>query len=158
MTSFCYCLVLKSCPTLESPSASSVLGISQARILKWVPISCGSCCCSVAQSCLTLCDPMECSTPGFPVLHHHPQFAQIHVHWVQWCHPAISSSHHLLLLPSVFASIRVFSSESALPIRWPMYWSFSFNISPSSEYPGLISFRIDWLDLLAVQGTFMSLF
>ena len=65
--------------------------------------------------------------------------------------------HPLLLLPSVFSSIRVFSSESALPIRWPKYWSFSFNISPSNEHPGLISFRMDWLDLLAVQGTLKSL-
>ena len=112
--------------------------------------------CSVTQSCLTLCNPMDCSTPGFPVLHHHPQFAQIHVHWVQWCHPAISSSHHLLLLPSVFASIRVFSNDSTLCIRWPKYWSFSFSFSPSNECSGLISFRTDWFDL-AVQGTLKSL-
>ena len=65
--------------------------------------------------------------------------------------------HHLLLLPSIFPSIRVFSNESALCIRWPKYWSFNFNISPSNEYPGLISFRMDWLDLLAVQGTLKSL-
>ena len=70
----------------------------------------------------------------------------------QWCHPTISSSV-LLLLPSIFPSIRVFSNESALHTRWPKYWSFSFNISPSNEHPGLISFRMDWLDLLAVQGT-----
>ena len=66
-------------------------------------------------------------------------------------------SHYLILLPSVFPSIRVFSNESALRIRWPKYWSFSFNISPSSEHPGLISFRMDWLDLLAVQGTLTNL-
>ena len=71
----------------------------------------------------------------------------------QWCHPAISSSFVLLLLPSIFPSIRVFSNESALPMKWPKYWSFSFNISPSSEHPGLISFWMDWLDLLAVQET-----
>ena len=76
----------------------------------------------------------------------------------QWCH-----SNHLilccplLLLPSIFSSIRVFSNESALHIRWPKYWSFSFNISPTNEHPGLISFRMDWLDLLAVQGTLKSL-
>ena len=105
------------------------------------------CCCSVAQSCPALCDPMDCSTPGFPVLHHLPEFAQTHVHWVcddihlVLCHP-------LLLLPSVFPSIRVFSSELALCIRWSKYWSFSFSISPSSEYSRLISFRIDWSDLL----------
>ena len=70
----------------------------------------------------------------------------------QWCHPTISSCHPLLLLPSIFPSIRVFSNESALHIRWPKYQSFSFNISPSNEHPGLIFFRMDWLDLLAVQG------
>ena len=74
----------------------------------------------------------------------------------QWCHPTISSCHSLLLLPSKFPSIRVFSNESALCIRWPKYWSFSLSISPSNEYSGLISFRIDWLDLLAVQGTLKS--
>ena len=77
----------------------------------------------------------------------------------QWCHPAISSSvHPLLLLPPIPPSIRVFSNESTLCMRWPKYWSFSFSISPSNEHPGLISFRIDWLDLLAVQGTLKSLF
>ena len=75
----------------------------------------------------------------------------------RWCHPTISSCHPLLLLPSTFPSIRVFSNKSALRIRWPKYWSFSFNISPSNEHPGLISFRMDWLDLLAVQGTLKSL-
>ena len=75
----------------------------------------------------------------------------------QWCHPTISSCHPLLLLPSIFPRIRVFSNESALRIRWPNDWSFSFNISPSNEYLGLISFRMDWLDLLAVQGTLKSL-
>ena len=74
-----------------------------------------------------------------------------------WCHPTISSCHPLLLLPSIFPSIRVFSSELVLCIRWPKYWSFSFSISPSNEYSGLISFRIDWLDLFAVQGTLKSL-
>ena len=73
------------------------------------------------------------------------------------CHPAISSCHPLLLLPSIFPSIRVFSNESALRIRWPKYWSFSLNTSPSNEHPGLISFGMDWLDLLAVQGTLKSL-
>ena len=112
------------------------------------------CCCSVAQSCPTLCNPMDCSTPGFPVLYHLPEFAQTHVHWVgDDIHLVLCYS--LLLLPSVFPSIRVFSSESALCIRWPKYWSFS--ISPSSEYSGLISFRIDWFNLLAVQGTLNSL-
>ena len=76
----------------------------------------------------------------------------------QWCHPSISSScRSLLLLPSIFPSIRGFSNESALCIRWPKYWSLSFSISPSNEHPGLISFRMDWLDLLAVQGTLKSI-
>ena len=75
----------------------------------------------------------------------------------QWCHLTISSHHPLLLLPSIFPNIRVFSNESTLCIRWPKYWSFSFNISASNEHPGLISFRMDWLDLLAVQGTLKSL-
>ena len=111
---------------------------------------------SVAQSCPTLCDPMDCSTPGFPGHHQLPDFAQIHVHWVG---NAIQPSHPLcpLLLPSIFPSIRVFSNESVLCIRWPKYWSFSFSISPSKEYSELISFRIDWFDLLEVQGTLKSL-
>ena len=75
----------------------------------------------------------------------------------QWCHPTISSCRPLLLLPSIFLSIRVFSNESVLRIRWPKFWSFSFSISPSSEYSRLISFKMDWLDLLAVQGTLKSL-
>ena len=104
---------------------------------------------------LTLGDLMDCSTPGFPVLHCLLELAQTHVHWVS---DAIQPSH-LLLSPSlsIFPSIRVFSSELALRIMWPKYWSFSFSLSPSNEYSGLISFRIDWFDLLAVQGTLKSL-
>ena len=112
--------------------------------------------CSVAKSYLTLCDPMDCSTPGFPALHCFPEFAQTHVHWVD----AIQPSHPLLtllFLPSILPSIRVLSNESVLYIRWPKYWSFSFSISPSNEYSGLTSFRIDWFDLLAVQGTLKHL-
>ena len=82
-----------------------------------------------------------------------PKFAQTHVHWNNWSHPTISSCHPVLLLPSIFPGIRVFSNESALRIRWPKYWTFSFSISPSNEYSELISFRIDWFDLLAFQGT-----
>ena len=108
---------------------------------------------SVSLSCQTLCDPMDCSIPGFPVLHQLLEPAQTKVHWVG----GAILLHPLLLLPSIFPSIRVFSSESALPIRWSKYWSFSFSISPSNEYSGLISFRMDWLDLLAVQGTLKSL-
>ena len=98
---------------------------------------------------------MKCSTSGFPVLHYLLEFAQTHVHWVS----NASQPSHLLssLLALIFPNIRVFSSESALHIRWPKYWSFSFSISPSNEYSGLISFRIDWFDLLAVQGTTNSL-
>ena len=100
---------------------------------------------------------MDCSTPGFPVHYYLLEFAQTHVHKVG---DAIQPSHplpSLFLLPSTFPSIRVCFSESALRVRWPEYWSFSFSISPSSEYSGLISFRMDWLDLLAVQGTLKSL-
>ena len=92
---------------------------------------------------------MDCSTPGFPVHHQLPEFTQTHVHWVS---DAIQPSP-LLLLPSTFPSIKSFSNESALCIRWPKYWSFSPSISPSNEYSGLVSFRIDWFDLLAVQET-----
>ena len=103
-----------------------------------------------------LCNPMDCSTPGFPVHHKLPEFTQTHVHWVS------DAIQHLilcrpLLLPSIFSSLSVFFNESVLCIRWPKYWSFSFSISPSNEYSGLISFRMDWLDLLAVQGTLKSL-
>ena len=100
-----------------------------------------------------VCNPMNRSTPCLPVHHQLPESTQTHVHWVGdaiLCRP-------LLLLPSIFPSIRVFSNESALHIRWSKYWSFSFNISPSKEDPGLISSRMDWLDLLAVQGTLKRL-
>ena len=108
---------------------------------------------SVAQSCPTLCDPMDCSTPGLPVHHQFLEFTQTHVHWAS---DAVQPSNPtILLLPSVFPSIRVFSNESVLHIRWPKYWSFSF--SNSNEYSGLIFFRIDWLDLLAAKGTCKNL-
>ena len=111
---------------------------------------------SVTQSCLTLCDPMNSSMRGLPIHHHLPESTQTHVHQVSDaihfipCFP-------LLILPPVLPSIRVFSNESTLRMRWPKYWSFSFNISLSNEHPGLISFRMDWLDLLAVQRTLKSL-
>ena len=113
-------------------------------------------CCSVAHSCPTL-QPMDCSTPGFPIHHQFPELTQTHVHRVS---DVIQPSHPLsplLLLPSIFPSIRGFSDESVLHIRWPKYWSFSFSISLSYEYSGLISFRMDSLNLLAVQGTLKSL-
>ena len=104
-------------------------------------------CCSAAQSRPTPSNPMDCSTPGFPVLHYLPEFAQIHVHWVSDVLPSHLILCRPLLLPSTFPSSRVFSNESALCIRWPKYWSFSFSISPCDEYSGLISFRTDWFDL-----------
>ena len=99
---------------------------------------------------------MDCSMLGLPVHHQLPEFTQTHVHWVS---DAIQPSHHLSSPsppPSIFPSIRVFSNESVLHIRWPKYWSFSLNISPSNEHPGLISFRIDWLGLLAAWRTWES--
>ena len=109
---------------------------------------------SIAQSCPTL---HNCTTPGLPVHHQLPEFTQTHVHWVgdaiQPSHPLSSPPPPAFNLPS----IRVFSNESVLRFRCPKYWSFSFNISPSNEYSGLISFRKDWLDLLAVQATLKSL-
>ena len=100
---------------------------------------------------------MNRSTPGLPVHHQLPESTQTHVHWVsdamQPSHPVVPFSS----CPQIFPSIRVFSNESALRMRWPKYWSFSFSISPSSEHSGLISFRMDWLHLLAVQGTLKSL-
>ena len=120
--------------------------------IQWYLIS------SVAQSCLILCDPMDCSTPGFSVHCQLPELTQTHVHWVgnaiQPSHPLSSASPPNF---KIFPSIRVFSNESVPCIRWPKYRSFSFSISPSNEYSGLISFRIDWLDLLAFQGTLKSL-
>ena len=113
---------------------------------------------SVAQSCPTLCDPMNCSTPGLPVHHQLPEFTQTHVHQVRDAIQPSILCRPLLLLSPIPPSIRVFSNESALRMRWPKYWSFSFSIIPSNEHPGLISFRVDWLDLLAVQGTLKSLF
>ena len=112
----------------------------------------------VAQSCPALCDPMNCSTPGFPVLHHLPELARL------MSIESVMPSNHLivcrplLLLPSIFPSIRVFSNESVLCIKWPKYWSFSFSISPSNVYSGLISLRIDWFDFITIQGTLQESF
>ena len=112
---------------------------------------------SLGQSCLTLCDPMNRSTPGLPVHHQLPEFTQTHVHRVGDSIQHLILSRSLLLLPPIPPSIRVFSNESTLRMRWPKYWSFSFSISPSNEHPGLISFRMDWLDLLVVQETLKCL-
>ena len=143
----------------------------------------------MAQSCPTLCDPMDCSTPGFSVHHQlSVQFSRsvmsdsLRPHELQHARPpgpsptpnsqsppklmsieSVMPSSHLILcrplflLPPIPPSIRVFSNASTLRMRWPEYWNFSFSISPSKEHPGLISFRMDWLDLLAVQGTLKSL-
>ena len=112
---------------------------------------------SVAQSCPTFCDPMNCSTPGLPVHHQLPEFTETHVHRVsdaiQPSHPLFSPSPPTPIPPS----IRVFPNGSTLLVRWPKYWSFSFSIIPSKEIPGFISFRMDWLDLLTAQGTLKSL-
>ena len=116
--------------------------------------------CSVTKLCPTLCDPVDHSTPGslsftIPQSLHKPMSIEL-VMPSNLCHQSCPLSP-LLLLPSIFPSIRLFSTELVLPTRWPKYWSLSFSISPSSEHSGLISSRIDWLDLLAVQGTLKSL-
>ena len=112
----------------------------------------GGCCCPVTQSCSVLCDPMDCSTPVFPVLHYLLEFAQTHVHWVS---DAIHPSHPLL--PFFSSCLQSFFPMSCLfTLCGQSIWSFSFSISPSNEYSELISFRIDWFDLLAIQGTLKS--
>ena len=107
---------------------------------------------SVSQLYLTLCDPMDCSTLGLPV--HHQLLDLLKLMSIELAMPSnhLILCHPLLLLPSIFPSIRVFSDKSVLLIRWPEYWSFSFSIRPSNEYSGLISFRMDWLDLLQSKG------
>ena len=110
---------------------------------------------SVAQSCLTLCDRMDCRTPGLPVTNSRSLLKLMSIESVMPSNHILSCP--LLFLPSIFSSIRVISSESVLCIRWPTYWSFSFNLSPCNKHSGLISFRMEWLDLLAVQGTLKSL-
>ena len=143
MTEFFECRVLSQ--IFNSPLSLSSKGFLVLLQFSSVQFS------SVTQSCPTFCNPMDCSMPDFPVHHQLPELAQTHVHWVSdaiqpLCHPH-------LLLPSVFPNIRIFSNEWVLHIRLPKYWSFSFSISPSNVYSGLISFRMDWLDLTAVQGT-----
>ena len=140
---------------LSFPSSPAINLSQHQGLLQWVSSLVQFS--SVAPSCLTLCDPMDCSTLGLPVHHQFPESPK------PMSIESMMPSNHLilccplLLLPSIFPSIRVFSNESALRIRWLKYWSFSFNISPSNEHPGLISFRMDWFYLLAVQGTLKSL-
>ena len=112
---------------------------------------------SVAQSCPTLCDSMKHSTPDLPVHHQLPEFTQTHAHRVGDAISHLILRRPLLLLPPIPPSIRVFSNESTLCMRWPKHWSFSLSISPSNEHPGLISLRMEWLDLQEVQGTLKSL-
>ena len=132
----------------------SIISLPCLHYLSFLPLVQFS---SVAQSCPTFCDSMDCSTPGFPVHHQLPELTQTHAHWVgdaiQPSHPLSSPSPPALNI----SQHQGLSNESVLHIRWPKYWNFSFNISPSNEHPGLISFRMDWLDLLAVQGTLKSL-
>ena len=111
---------------------------------------------SVTQSCPTLCDSMDWSMPGFPVHHQLLELAQTHVHRLGMPSNHLILCCPLLLLPSILPSTRVFSKESVFHIRLPKYWNFSFSISPSNEYSRLISFRMDWLDILALQGTLKS--
>ena len=110
---------------------------------------------SVAQSCLTICNPVDCSTPGLPVHHHLPELVQIHVQ----VSDAIQPSHPLSSPSPAFnlSQHQGLSNKSVLHIRWPKYWSFRFSISLSNDYSGLISFRMEWLDLRAVQGTLKSI-
>ena len=116
-----------------------------------------SCWYSVTKFCLTFCNAINCSTAGLPILTISQSLLKLMS--IESVMPSshLILCHPLLFLPSIFPSVRVFSNDSALCIRWPKYWSFSFSISPSNEYSGLISFRIDWFDLLAVQGTLKSL-
>ena len=129
-----YCLTLLS--KMTDPSVTNCLMYCQFS--------------SVAQSCPTLCNPMNCSMPGLPVHYQLLEFTQTHIHWVGDAISHLILCCPLFLLPPIPSSIRVFSNESTLCMRWPKYWSFSFSISPSKEHPGLISFRMDWLDLPAV--------
>ena len=115
----------------------------------WLQSSCSGMSNSLRPCGLQLARP-PCSSPA-------PRFYSNSHPWSRWCHPTTSSCRPLLLLPSIFPSIRVFSNESVLHIRWPKYWNFSFSISPSNVYSRLISYRIDWFDLLAVKGTLKSL-
>ena len=114
-------------------------------------------CCSITQSCPAICDTMDCSMPGCPVFHHSLSLLKFMSTELGMPSNHLILCHPLLLLPSIFLSNRLFSTELALCIRWPKYWSFSFSISPSNEYSWLISFRMDWVYFVEVQGTLQSL-
>ena len=148
----CCCSVTKSCTALCNYMDYSTAG---SPVRHYLPELAQTQFSSVSQLCPTLCDPMDCSTPGFPVHHPLPELLKLMSIWSSVVHLLFCHTH--FLLPSIFPSIRVFSNESVLHIRWPKYWSFSFSISPSNEYSGLISFRMDCMDLLIVQGTLKSL-
>ena len=136
--------------TLKTIYIMSITGTEQLRFIGSVQFSC-----SVMSDSLWPHEPQHTRPPcPLPILRVYPNSCPLS----RWCHPAISSCRPLLPLPSILPSIRVFSNESALRIRWPKYWCFSFNTSPFNEHPSLISFRMDWWDLLAVQGTLKSLF
>ena len=141
--------LFSTCANLRAGKMDCIIFNNTTRKGSWrLAVKPGICCCSVTKSCLTVWDPMNHSTPGLPVHHQLPESTQTHFRWVS---DAIQPSHPPLP-PSPFA-LRVFSNESTLCIRWPKYWSFSFSISPSSEYSRLISSKIDWFDLFALQGT-----
>ena len=135
-------------------SASSQERGEPSSQISWIQLQFNS----VAHLCLTLCDPMDCSTPSFPVLHHLPEFAQFMSIELVMPSNHLILCHPLILRSSIFPSIRVFSNELTLHIRWSEDWSFSFSISPFNEHSGLTSFKMDWLDLLAIRGTLKSLF
>ena len=149
-------IMMKNRVSSERLCWKSFKAIDQQRISNFLIL--GLLCCSVTKLCLTLCDPMDCNMPGFPILHYILEFAQTHVRWVG---DAIQA-FQLLPSPSSpalnLSSIMVFSSVLTLLIRWQKYCSFSFNISPSNEYSSLIAFRINWFELFAVQEPLKSLF
>ena len=137
-----------------NPPGFPVHGISQARTgVAFPPLRCSF----FTQSCPNICDSMDCSMPSFPVLHQTQSLLTLMSIKSMMASNHLIFCHPLLLLHSVFPSIRGFSNESYFRIRWPKYWSFTISISPSNEYSGLISFRTDWFDLLAVQGSLESL-
>ena len=148
------------CSCLENPRDrgawwAAIYGVvqSQTRLKRLSSSRWTSCRCSVAESCLTLFDPMDCSTPGSSVLYHLQSLLRFRSIESVMLSNHLILCHLLLLVPSIFPSIRIFSNESAFLIRWPKYWSFRVSTSPSNGFSGLISFRNDWFDFLAVQGT-----